>query len=102
MGSIREYHAKDKDAVILLFHNGILEHVYPAFFKAMSRPDQIAPISCHCSLEELRRMTTNMAGIQASYLDNSDNSFWVAESGAESKECGKKHALMSKKITGTK
>ena len=24
-------------------------------------------------------MTTNMAGIQASFLDNSDNSFWVAE-----------------------
>lgn len=27
----------------------------------------------------LRRMTTNMADIQASFLDNSDNSFWVAE-----------------------
>uniref|UniRef100_A0A8C8G2R0 N-acetyltransferase domain-containing protein n=1 Tax=Oncorhynchus tshawytscha TaxID=74940 RepID=A0A8C8G2R0_ONCTS len=111
-GSIREYHAKDKDAVILLFHNGILEHVYPAFFKAMSHPDQIGmtlsismagyvlggssyfmPLLfggagsgliyyCYCEIYEsyrLRMMTTNMADIQASCLDNSDNSFWVAE-----------------------
>uniref|UniRef100_A0A674BNG7 N-acetyltransferase domain-containing protein n=1 Tax=Salmo trutta TaxID=8032 RepID=A0A674BNG7_SALTR len=110
--SIRENHAKDKDAVILLFHNGILEHVYPAFFKAMSLPDQIgmtlsismagyvlggsskfmpllfggawAGLIYYCCYEiyesyRLRRMTTNMADIQASFLDNSDNSFWVAE-----------------------
>uniref|UniRef100_A0A4W5ML20 N-acetyltransferase domain-containing protein n=1 Tax=Hucho hucho TaxID=62062 RepID=A0A4W5ML20_9TELE len=93
-------------------HNGILEHVYPAFFKAMSHPDQIgmtlsiymagsvlggssyfmallfggawAGLIYYCCYEiyesyRLRRMTTNMADIQASFLDNSDNSFWVAE-----------------------
>ncbi|CAF87380.1 unnamed protein product, partial [Tetraodon nigroviridis] len=39
--SIREYRPSDKDVVISLFRDGILEHVYPAFFEAMSHPDQV-------------------------------------------------------------
>ncbi|KAM6976962.1 N-acetyltransferase family 8 member 3 [Aplochiton taeniatus] len=38
---IREYSTSDHDAVMSLFHDGVLEHVYPAFFKAMSHPDHI-------------------------------------------------------------
>ncbi|XP_046896460.1 N-acetyltransferase family 8 member 3 [Hypomesus transpacificus] len=110
--SIREYTAEDKNAVISLFRNGILEHVYPAFFKAMSDPDHIGvalSISmagyvlggssyfqallfggawaglvyycCHEIYEGYmkRRLGTDMADIQASFLDNPDNGFWVAE-----------------------
>uniref|UniRef100_A0A3P8ZJ84 N-acetyltransferase domain-containing protein n=1 Tax=Esox lucius TaxID=8010 RepID=A0A3P8ZJ84_ESOLU len=109
---IRKYQAEDKDAVISLFCNGILEHVYPAFFKAMSNTDQIgvtlsismagyvlggssyfmallfggawAGLIYYCCFDlyegyRLRRMNTDMADIQASYLDNPDNGFWVAE-----------------------
>ncbi|XP_030626171.1 putative N-acetyltransferase 8B [Chanos chanos] len=39
--AIRQYKPSDKAAVISLFRFGILEHVYPAFFKAMSHPDHI-------------------------------------------------------------
>lgn len=38
---IRPYKPTDKSAVVSLFRFGILEHVYPAFFKAMSHPDHI-------------------------------------------------------------
>lgn len=98
-----------------LFRDGILENIYPAFFKAMSHPDHIGvalSISmagyvlggssyfqavlfgsawagliyycCHEIYETymLRRLSTDMANIQASYLDNPDNGFWVAEDGA--------------------
>uniref|UniRef100_A0A667WWT1 N-acetyltransferase domain-containing protein n=1 Tax=Myripristis murdjan TaxID=586833 RepID=A0A667WWT1_9TELE len=91
---------------------GILEHVYPAFFKALSHPDHIgialsismagyvlggssyfqallfggawAGLIYYCCHEiyegyMLRRLSTDMANIQTSYLDNPDNSFWVAE-----------------------
>uniref|UniRef100_A0A8C7GWE7 N-acetyltransferase domain-containing protein n=1 Tax=Oncorhynchus kisutch TaxID=8019 RepID=A0A8C7GWE7_ONCKI len=110
--SIREYQAEDKDAVITLFRNGILEHVYPAFFKTISHPDQIgvtlsismagyvlggssyfmallfggawAGLIYYCCYEiyegyRLSRMATDMADIQASFLDNPDNGFWVAK-----------------------
>uniref|UniRef100_A0A672HWA7 N-acetyltransferase domain-containing protein n=1 Tax=Salarias fasciatus TaxID=181472 RepID=A0A672HWA7_SALFA len=39
--SIREYRPSDQHAVLSLFRDGILEHVYPAFFKAMSHPDHV-------------------------------------------------------------
>eukprot|EP00064_Thunnus_orientalis_P018918 superscaffoldBa00004521_g19027 len=98
-----------------LFRDGILENVYPAFFKAMSHPDHVGvalSISmagyvlggssyfqgllfgsawagliyycCHEIYETymMRRLSTDMADIQASYLDNPDNGFWVAEDGA--------------------
>lgn len=39
--SIRPYMASDRDSVISLLRFGVLEHVYPAFFKAMSHPDHI-------------------------------------------------------------
>uniref|UniRef100_A0A8C8MJF8 N-acetyltransferase domain-containing protein n=1 Tax=Oncorhynchus tshawytscha TaxID=74940 RepID=A0A8C8MJF8_ONCTS len=110
--TIREYQAEDKDAVISLFRNGILEHVYPAFFKTISHPDQIgvtlsismagyvlggssyfmallfggawAGLIYYCCYEiyegyRLSRMATDMADIQASFLDNPDNGFWVAK-----------------------
>ncbi|XP_056304681.1 N-acetyltransferase family 8 member 3 [Danio aesculapii] len=38
---IRPYKPTDKSAVISLFRFGILEHIYPAFFKAMSHQDHI-------------------------------------------------------------
>lgn len=110
--SIREYIPEDKDAVISLFRNGILEHVYPAFFKAMSDPDHIgvalsismagyvlggssyfqallfggawAGLVYYCCYEIYegymkRRLGTDMADIQANFLENPDNGFWVAE-----------------------
>ncbi|KAF1390032.1 hypothetical protein PFLUV_G00053850 [Perca fluviatilis] len=39
--SIREYRPSDEHVVMSLFRDGILEHVYPAFFKAMSHPDHV-------------------------------------------------------------
>ncbi|KAM7405236.1 hypothetical protein PAMP_012512 [Pampus punctatissimus] len=97
-----------------LFRDGILENVYPAFFKAMSNPDHIGvalSISmagyvlggssyfqalvfgsawagliyycCHEIYETymMRRLSTDMADIQANYLENPDNGFWVADDG---------------------
>ncbi|XP_042265555.1 N-acetyltransferase family 8 member 3 [Thunnus maccoyii] len=113
--SIREYRPSDEHGVMSLFRDGILENVYPAFFKAMSHPDHVGvalSISmagyvlggssyfqgllfgsawagliyycCHEIYETymMRRLSTDMADIQASYLDNPDNGFWVAEDGA--------------------
>ncbi|KAM3872127.1 N-acetyltransferase family 8 member 3 [Diretmus argenteus] len=110
--SIRQYTPSDEHAVISLFRNGILEHVYPAFFRAMSHPDHLgialsismagyvlggssyfqallfgsawAGFIYYCCYEiyegyMLRRLSTDMADIQANYLDNPDNGFWVAE-----------------------
>uniref|UniRef100_A0A3Q2STB2 N-acetyltransferase domain-containing protein n=1 Tax=Fundulus heteroclitus TaxID=8078 RepID=A0A3Q2STB2_FUNHE len=110
--SIREYKPSDEHVVMSLFHDGILEHVYPAFFKAMSNPDHIGialSISmagyvlggssyfqallfgslwagliyycCHDIYNSymMGRLSTDMADIQASYLENPDNGFWVAE-----------------------
>uniref|UniRef100_A0A3Q2NUN6 N-acetyltransferase domain-containing protein n=1 Tax=Fundulus heteroclitus TaxID=8078 RepID=A0A3Q2NUN6_FUNHE len=112
MFSIREYKPSDEHVVMSLFHDGILEHVYPAFFKAMSNPDHIGialSISmagyvlggssyfqallfgslwagliyycCHDIYNSymMGRLSTDMADIQASYLENPDNGFWVAE-----------------------
>lgn len=95
-----------------LFRDGILEHVYPAFFKAMSHPDHVGialSISmagyvlggssylqallfgsawagliyycCHeiCDGYITRRLSADMADVQANYLENPDNGFWVAE-----------------------
>ncbi|CAG6021898.1 unnamed protein product [Menidia menidia] len=39
--SIREYKPSDQAVVMSLFRNGIFEHVYPAFFQAMSNPDHV-------------------------------------------------------------
>uniref|UniRef100_A0A3B4GZH8 N-acetyltransferase domain-containing protein n=1 Tax=Pundamilia nyererei TaxID=303518 RepID=A0A3B4GZH8_9CICH len=110
--SIREYRPSDQHVVMSLFKDGIFEHVYPAFFKAMSHPDHIGvalSISmagyvlggssyfqallfgtawagliyycCHDIYEGymMRRQSADMADIQASYLENPDNGFWVAE-----------------------
>ncbi|KAM4570511.1 N-acetyltransferase family 8 member 3 [Fundulus diaphanus] len=110
--SIREYKPSDEHVVMSLFHDGILEHIYPAFFKAMSNPDHIGialSISmagyvlggssyfqallfgslwagliyycCHDIYNSymMGRLSTDMADIQASYLENPDNGFWVAE-----------------------
>uniref|UniRef100_A0A671QQB8 N-acetyltransferase domain-containing protein n=1 Tax=Sinocyclocheilus anshuiensis TaxID=1608454 RepID=A0A671QQB8_9TELE len=38
---IRPYKPTDKSVIVSLFRFGILKHVYPAFFKAMSHPDHI-------------------------------------------------------------
>lgn len=95
-----------------LFRDGMLEHVYPAFFKAMSHPDHVgialsismagyvlggssyfqallfgsawAGLIYYCCHEiyegyMTRRLSTDMADIQANYLENPDNGFWVAE-----------------------
>uniref|UniRef100_A0A3P9QB67 N-acetyltransferase domain-containing protein n=1 Tax=Poecilia reticulata TaxID=8081 RepID=A0A3P9QB67_POERE len=110
--SIREYKPSDQDVVMSLFHDGILEHVYPAFFKAISNPDHVGialSISmagyvlggssyfqallfgslwagfiyycCHDIYDSymMGRLNTDMADIQASYLEIPDNGFWVAE-----------------------
>ncbi|XP_061590675.1 N-acetyltransferase family 8 member 3 [Cololabis saira] len=110
--SIREYRPSDEHVVLSLFRDGILEHVYPAFFSAMSNPDHIgvtlsismagyvlggssyflalffglswAGIIYYCCYEiyedyMMKRLSTDMADIKASYLDNPDHGFWVAE-----------------------
>ncbi|KAM3618626.1 uncharacterized protein V6R79_022738 [Siganus canaliculatus] len=110
--SIREYRPTDEHEVMSLFRFGVLEHIYPAFFKAMSHPDHIgitlsismagyvlggssyfqaflfgsawAGLIYYCCQEIYegymkRRLDTDMADIPANYLENPDNSFWVAE-----------------------
>ncbi|XP_029995702.1 putative N-acetyltransferase 8B [Sphaeramia orbicularis] len=110
--TIRKCTASDQHAVMSLFRDGILEHVYPAFFKAMSHPDHVgvalslcmagyvlggssyfqallfgsawAGLIYYCCHEiyegyMVRRLSTDMADIQANYLDNPDNGLWVAE-----------------------
>uniref|UniRef100_A0A3B3ZRF7 N-acetyltransferase domain-containing protein n=1 Tax=Periophthalmus magnuspinnatus TaxID=409849 RepID=A0A3B3ZRF7_9GOBI len=39
--SIRKYAPSDQPAVMSIFRDGIMEHVYPAFFKTLSHPDHI-------------------------------------------------------------
>ncbi|CAJ1084476.1 probable N-acetyltransferase camello [Xyrichtys novacula] len=39
--SIRKFSLSDEPVIRSLFRDGILEHVYPAFFRAMSHPDHI-------------------------------------------------------------
>ena len=89
-----------------------MEHVYPAFFRALSHPDHIgialsismagyvlggssyfqallfggawAGLIYYCCHEIYdgyldQRMDADMAELQACYLDNPDNAFWVAE-----------------------
>ncbi|KAM4563674.1 putative N-acetyltransferase camello [Odontesthes bonariensis] len=110
--SIREFKPSDQHVVMSLFRDGILEHVYPAFFKAMTNPDHVGVAlsicmagyvlggssyfqallfgsgwagliyyCCHDIYEGymMRRLSTDMSDIQASYLGNPDNGFWVAE-----------------------
>ncbi|RVE70999.1 hypothetical protein OJAV_G00070160 [Oryzias javanicus] len=110
--SIQKYGPSEEREVISLFRDGILEHVYPAFFKAMSNLDHVgitlsismagyvlggssyfqalffgfawASLIYSCCHEiynsyMLRRLSTDMADIESSYLDNPDNGFWVAE-----------------------
>uniref|UniRef100_A0A8C4NI75 N-acetyltransferase domain-containing protein n=1 Tax=Dicentrarchus labrax TaxID=13489 RepID=A0A8C4NI75_DICLA len=110
--SIREYRPSDEHVVMSLLRDGIFEHVYPAFFKAMSHPDHVgvalsismagyvlggssyfqallfgsvwAGLIYYCCHEiyegyMTRRLSADMANIQANYLENPDNGFWVAE-----------------------
>ncbi|XP_060914083.1 probable N-acetyltransferase camello [Labrus mixtus] len=110
--SIREFQPSDEHVIRSLFRDGILEHVYPAFFKAMSHPDHIgialsismagyvlggssyfqallfgsawAGLIYYCCHEiydgyVARRLSSDMAVIQAHYLENPDNGLWVAE-----------------------
>ncbi|AWP10114.1 putative N-acetyltransferase camello [Scophthalmus maximus] len=112
LSSVGEYRPSDRHVVLPLFRDGILEHVYPAFFKAMSHPDHVGvalSISmagyvlggssyfqallfggawagliyycCHDIYEGYvtRRLGTDMADIQANYLQSPDSGFWVAE-----------------------
>lgn len=98
--------------VLKIFRDGILEHVYPAFFKAMGHPDHVGVALSICmagyvlggssyfqgflfggiwagiiyyfcydiyDCYMIRRLSTDMADIKASYLENPDNGFWVAE-----------------------
>ncbi|XP_056113862.1 N-acetyltransferase family 8 member 3 [Rhinichthys klamathensis goyatoka] len=110
---IRPYKPTDKSAIVSLFRFGILEHVYPSFFKAMSHPDHIgvtlsvsvagyvlggssyfqavlfggawACLVYYCCHEiydsflKVKMMDVEMADIQAKFLDNQVNHFWVAE-----------------------
>ncbi|XP_074536722.1 putative N-acetyltransferase camello [Halichoeres trimaculatus] len=110
--TIREYSPSDEHVIRTLFRDGLLEHVYPAFFRAMSHPDHIgialsismagyvlggssyfqallfgsawAGLIYYCCHEiyegyVLRRLSSDMADIQAHYLENPDNGLWVAE-----------------------
>ncbi|KAK7905109.1 hypothetical protein WMY93_017716 [Mugilogobius chulae] len=110
--SIRKYAPADQRAAMSLFRDGIMEHVYPSFFKALSHPDHIGialSISmagyilggssyfqallfggawagliyycCHEIYEGYleQRMAADMTDFQASYVDNPDGAFWVAE-----------------------
>ncbi|XP_034733775.1 N-acetyltransferase 8 [Etheostoma cragini] len=110
--SIREYRPSDEHEVMSLFRDGVLEHVYPAFFNAMSHPDHVgialsismagyvlggssyfqallfgsawAGLLYYCCYEiyedyMTRRLSTDMADIQANYLEKPDSGFWVAE-----------------------
>ncbi|XP_028309654.1 N-acetyltransferase family 8 member 3 [Gouania willdenowi] len=121
--SIREYRPTDQYAAAVLFRDGILEHVYPAFFKAMSHPDHVgialsvsmagyvlggssyfqgllfgsawAGLIYYCCYDiyegyMLRRLGADMADINATYLQNPDNGFWVAEAdvGGQAKVLG--------------
>uniref|UniRef100_A0A8C7ZG79 N-acetyltransferase domain-containing protein n=1 Tax=Oryzias sinensis TaxID=183150 RepID=A0A8C7ZG79_9TELE len=107
------YFLQEKEREVLaLFRDGILEHVYPAFFRAMSNVDHLgltlsismagyvlggssyfqafffgfawAGLIYSCCHEiynsyMMRRLNTDMADIESSYLENPDNGFWVAE-----------------------
>ncbi|XP_041954860.1 probable N-acetyltransferase CML1 [Alosa sapidissima] len=110
--SIRPYRPTDKASVVSLFRFGVMEHVYPAFFKAMSDPDHIgvalsicmagyvlggssyfqallfggawAGLVYYCCNEIYqgylnRKLAGEMDDVQAHFLDNPSNNFWVAE-----------------------
>ncbi|KAI4823954.1 hypothetical protein KUCAC02_012506, partial [Chaenocephalus aceratus] len=96
--SIREYGPSDEHVVMSLFRDGVIEHVYPAFFKALSHPDHVgvalsicmagyvawAGLLYYCCHEIYqgyltRRLSTDLSDIRANYLENPDNGFWVAE-----------------------
>lgn len=105
--------------MISLFRFGVLEHVYPAFFKAMTHPDHIgvaisismagyvlggssyfqallfggawAGLVYYCCHEIYqgylnRKLTGEMDDVQANFLDNPSNNFWVAEMDVNGKE----------------
>lgn len=98
--------------VLTLFRDGVLEHVYPAFFRAMSNPDHLgvaislsvagyvlggssyfqallfggawAAFIYHCCREIYEgylaaRLRSDMADVEASYLERPDSGLWVAE-----------------------
>lgn len=109
---IRPYKPTDKSAVIALLRFGIMEHVYPAFFKAMRHTDHVGvtlsvsvagyvlggssylqallfggawvSLIYYCCYEIYdsylkRGLDGEMSDIQANFLDNPVNHFWVAE-----------------------
>ncbi|XP_062396219.1 probable N-acetyltransferase CML1 [Sardina pilchardus] len=110
--SIRPYRPTDKASVVSLIRFGVMEHVYPAFFKAMSHPDHVgvalsicmagyvlggssyfqavlfggawAGMVYYCCNEIYlgylnRKLAGEMDDVQAHFLDNPSNNFWVAE-----------------------
>ncbi|XP_075898361.1 N-acetyltransferase family 8 member 3 [Nelusetta ayraudi] len=110
--TIREFTPSDKHVVLSLFRNGVLEHIYPAFFRSMSNPDHLgvfislsvagyvlggssyfqallfggawAAFIYHCCREVYEgylagRLRSDMADIQASYLERPDSGLWLAE-----------------------
>ncbi|CAL8326000.1 unnamed protein product [Merluccius merluccius] len=42
--SVRGYEASDRHAVLALLADGVLEHVYPAFFRALAYPDHLGVV----------------------------------------------------------
>ncbi|XP_056589755.1 uncharacterized protein LOC130409667 isoform X2 [Triplophysa dalaica] len=109
---IRPYKSTDKSAVISLLRFGIMEHIYPAFFKAMRHTDHIGltlsisvagyvlggssylqallfggawvSLIYYCCYEIYnsflkRGLDVEMSDIQANFLDNPVNHFWLAE-----------------------
>uniref|UniRef100_A0A672TBH1 N-acetyltransferase domain-containing protein n=1 Tax=Sinocyclocheilus grahami TaxID=75366 RepID=A0A672TBH1_SINGR len=113
---IGPYKSTDKSAIVSLFHFGILEHVYPAFFKAMSHPNHIGSsyfqavlrggawaclvyYCCHEIYDAYlrRKLETEVADIQANFSDSQANGFWVVamELNGKSKVAGLLAAVKS-------
>ncbi|KAA0706621.1 putative N-acetyltransferase CML1 [Triplophysa tibetana] len=109
---IRPYKPTDKSVIISLLRFGIMEHVYPAFFKAMRHTDHIGmtlsisvagyvlggssylqallfggawvSLIYYCCYEIYnsflkRGLDVEISDIQANFLDNPVNHFWLAE-----------------------
>uniref|UniRef100_A0A672T9X4 N-acetyltransferase domain-containing protein n=1 Tax=Sinocyclocheilus grahami TaxID=75366 RepID=A0A672T9X4_SINGR len=100
----------NKSAIVSLFHFGILEHVYPAFFKAMRssyfqavlRGGAWACLVYYCCHEIYdaylrRKLETEVADIQANFSDSQANGFWVVamELNGKSKVAGLLAAVKS-------
>uniref|UniRef100_A0AAY4BVR1 N-acetyltransferase domain-containing protein n=1 Tax=Denticeps clupeoides TaxID=299321 RepID=A0AAY4BVR1_9TELE len=95
--SIRPYRPSDRTSVASLFRVGVLEHIYPAFFKAVGHPDHLgsyfqallfgatwAGVVYYCCREIYRgylerKLGREMADVETLFLENPDNNLWVAE-----------------------